>query len=678
LEICYYLGLAKLVYQGKFMKRVFQPAIYLMNQLKYPQKFTLITMLLALPLCIIMYLFLGETNIRINFTQKQTYGIEYLKPLRELRGAIFESYLVEQDLRFNFNSEIHHNKRREANQRTEENFQNLIDKDRQWGKVLPSTTKVNEVKSTWEQLQENYQIWSPETKDVFYNRSIAQTYELTAKVGESSNLILDPYLDAYYFSDAILAKLPQIQRTLTEIKILGNSINRNQEITPQERGKLVQLSGSLKDYTKDLSRNLEVAFNQPNSQSLRFKVNQDLQELLLTTKQLNKQLDILTSPYANVQPLNYIHQADQTLNLSSKLENKISQALNDILQARIKYLTRRQQLIVILVLLISAIVIYLWIAFSKAVMLTVERLDEAAKQMTSGFVGENIRLQNKDELGQVVNSFNKIATALRYSNEEITRLNERLKTENLRMSAELEVARQLQEMILPKEEELKQIAELDISGFMAPANEVGGDYYDVLQQNGKVKIGIGDVTGHGLESGVVMIMAQTAVRTLLTVEETDPVKVLNALNQIIYRNTNRMKSPKNMTLSLLEYEAGVMRLSGQHEELIVVRNNREIERVDTFDLGFPLGLEPDISPFIQQVEITLRSGEVAVLYTDGITEAVNPQNELYGLERFYAILQKNHHLSADEIRQAVIDDLMSYINEQKVFDDITLVVIKQR
>ncbi|MFB2877915.1 SpoIIE family protein phosphatase [Floridanema aerugineum] len=660
------------------MKRVFQPAIYLMNQLKYPQKFTLITMLLALPLCIIMYLFLGETNIRINFTQKQTYGIEYLKPLRELRGAIFESYLVEQDLRFNFNSEIHHNKRREANQRTEENFQNLIDKDRQWGKVLPSTTKVNEVKSTWEQLQENYQIWSPETKDVFYNRSIAQTYELTAKVGESSNLILDPYLDAYYFSDAILAKLPQIQRTLTEIKILGNSINRNQEITPQERGKLVQLSGSLKDYTKDLSRNLEVAFNQPNSQSLRFKVNQDLQELLLTTKQLNKQLDILTSPYANVQPLNYIHQADQTLNLSSKLENKISQALNDILQARIKYLTRRQQLIVILVLLISAIVIYLWIAFYKAVMLTVERLDEAAKQMTSGFVGENIRLQNKDELGQVVNSFNKIATALRYSNEEITRLNERLKTENLRMSAELEVARQLQEMILPKEEELKQIAELDISGFMAPANEVGGDYYDVLQQNGKVKIGIGDVTGHGLESGVVMIMAQTAVRTLLTVEETDPVKVLNALNQIIYRNTNRMKSPKNMTLSLLEYEAGVMRLSGQHEELIVVRNNGEIERVDTFDLGFPLGLEPDISPFIQQVEITLRSGEVAVLYTDGITEAVNPQNELYGLERFYAILQKNHHLSADEIRQAVIDDLMSYINEQKVFDDITLVVIKQR
>jgi len=658
--------------------RIFRPAIYLMYQLKYPQKFILITMLLALPLSLIMYLFLLETNIRIDFTQKQTYGIKYLQPLRELRGAIFESYLIEQELKYDSNSEVAQNRRREANQRTEEYFQNLIDKDQQWADILLTTTKLNDTKSTWEQLQENYPIWSPETKNVFYNRAIAQTYNLTAKVGETSNLILDPYLDAYYLNDAILTKLPEIQRTLTEIKILGTSINRNQEITPEERGKLVQLSGSLKDNTQELSGNLEVVFNQSNSPSLRLQLNQDLQELLLNTKELNKQLDILTSPYANVQPLNYIHQADQTLKLSSKLENEISPVLNNILQTRIKYLKRRQQLIVIFVLLICGIVIYLWIAFYKAVMLTVEHLDEAAKQMTSGFVGGNITLENKDELGQVVESFNKIATALRYSNEEVTRLNERLKTENFRMSAELEIARQLQEMILPKEEELKQIAELDISGFMAPAYEVGGDYYDVLQQNGKIKIGIGDVTGHGLESGVVMIMAQTAVRTLLTVEETDPVKFLNALNQIIYRNTNRMKSPKNMTLSLLEYEAGVMRLSGQHEELIVVRNNGEIERFDTFDLGFPLGLEPDITPFIQQVEITLQAGEIAVLYTDGITEAVNSQNEQYGLERFYAILQKNHHLSSDEIRQAVIDDLMSFINEQKVFDDITLVVIKQR
>ncbi|NJL43050.1 MAG: SpoIIE family protein phosphatase, partial [Pseudanabaena sp. SU_2_4] len=149
------------------------------------------------------------------------------------------------------------------------------------------------------------------------------------------------------------------------------------------------------------------------------------------------------------------------------------------------------------------------------------------------------------------------------------------------MSAELDVTRQLQQMILPKDAELKLIEGLDIAGFMEPAAEVGGDYYDVLQHNGKVMIGIGDVTGHGLASGVVMIMAQTAVRTLLAVGETDPVKFLSALNQAIYGNTRRMESYKNMTLALLDYESGVLSLSGQHEELIIVRNNGKIERFDT-------------------------------------------------------------------------------------------------
>ncbi|MCZ0901656.1 SpoIIE family protein phosphatase, partial [Microcoleus sp. HI-ES] len=103
---------------------------------------------------------------------------------------------------------------------------------------------------------------------------------------------------------------------------------------------------------------------------------------------------------------------------------------------------------------------------------------------------------------------------LAQANKEILVLNERLKVDNLRMSAELDVTRRLQQMILPQQQELESIAGLEIAAFMEPADEVGGDYYDVLTQNDQVKISIGDVTGHGLESGVLMIMAQTAVRTL--------------------------------------------------------------------------------------------------------------------------------------------------------------------
>jgi serine phosphatase RsbU (regulator of sigma subunit) len=264
------------------------------------------------------------------------------------------------------------------------------------------------------------------------------------------------------------------------------------------------------------------------------------------------------------------------------------------------------------------------------------------------------------------------------ANTEILVLNERLKVENLRMSAELDVTRRLQQMILPQQQELESIEGLEIAAFMEPADEVGGDYYDVLNHGGKVTIGIGDVTGHGLESGVLMIMAQTAIRTLFTHSETDPVKLLQTVNQTLFDNVERMNSGKNMSLSLLEYRDNTLRLSGQHEEVIVVRSSGELERIDTIDLGFPIALEADIADFLATTEIQLNSGDVVVLYTDGITEAFDMNKDQYGIEPLIEVVVLNREQSAAEIKQAVIDDVRRYIGEQKVFDDITLVVIKQK
>ncbi len=254
----------------------------------------------------------------------------------------------------------------------------------------------------------------------------------------------------------------------------------------------------------------------------------------------------------------------------------------------------------------------------------------------------------------------------------------RLRTENIRLSAELDIARQLQLMLLPSEQELNQVAGLEIAGFMEPADEVGGDYYDVLVSNGRIKLGIGDVTGHGLESGILAIMVQTAVRTLLEHGETDPVKFLSTINRTIYENVERMKVEKNMTLSLLEYaEGGKLKLSGQHEDIILVQNG-ELELIDTFDLGFPVGLEEDITDFVSEKEITLNPGDVAVFYTDGITEAFNMEKKEYQIERLCEVVKQNWQLTANEIKQAVIDDVRQYIGKQQVFDDITLLVLKQQ
>ncbi|MFB2981289.1 PP2C family protein-serine/threonine phosphatase [Microseira sp. BLCC-F43] len=199
-------------------------------------------------------------------------------------------------------------------------------------------------------------------------------------------------------------------------------------------------------------------------------------------------------------------------------------------------------------------------------------------------------------------------------------LNKRLKAENIRLSAELEVARKLRQFILPKEATLPQIPELEIAGFSQPVAAVGGDYYDILQQSDQIKIGIGNVTGQGTESRVLAIVVQSAVGTLLATNETDPVKFLKVLNCKIYDNLQQMNCDKNLTFVLLDYQGGMLRLSG-HEQLIVILSGGSVELIDTIDLGFPLGIVSDIADFVAYADIQLNSGDVVVFYTDGITEA---------------------------------------------------------
>jgi signal transduction histidine kinase/serine phosphatase RsbU (regulator of sigma subunit)/HAMP domain-containing protein len=256
-----------------------------------------------------------------------------------------------------------------------------------------------------------------------------------------------------------------------------------------------------------------------------------------------------------------------------------------------------------------------------------------------------------------------------------------LALENERMKTELEVTRRLQQLILPKEPELDNLPHLEIAGFMEAADEVGGDYYDVLQQNDRLLIGIGDVTGHGLESGMLMLMAQAGIRTLWEHEETDVVKFFNSLNRMIYKNAQeRLEVDKNLTLSLLEYQptptGGVLRISGRHEDILIVRAG-QLERINTGDLGFQVGFVDDIAELVKQIEVPLTAGDVVVLYTDGITEAENPQRQEYGIKRLSEVVVQNWQRPVKEIRQAVIADVRQHIGQQKVFDDMTLVVLKQ-
>jgi sigma-B regulation protein RsbU (phosphoserine phosphatase) len=266
---------------------------------------------------------------------------------------------------------------------------------------------------------------------------------------------------------------------------------------------------------------------------------------------------------------------------------------------------------------------------------------------------------------------------LQQANAKIAQLNEQLQADNLRMSAELDVTRRLQQMILPKRAELEGVEGLDIACFMEPAREVGGDYYDVILGAPYLTIGIGDVTGHGLESGVLAIMAQTAVRTLVAASELEPTKFLNVLNQVLYGNAQRLSPGKNMTFALFQYQQGQLQISGQHEDVLVFRANGAIERIETIELGMPLGMMPDIQDFASYTQIHLEPGDGVVLYTDGIPEAEGKGRSLYGLERLIAVVRQHWAEPAEEIQQRVIEDVRSHIGSLPVYDDITLVILKK-
>ena len=261
------------------------------------------------------------------------------------------------------------------------------------------------------------------------------------------------------------------------------------------------------------------------------------------------------------------------------------------------------------------------------------------------------------------------------------------RAENMRMGAELDISRQIQHVILPTDEEISEISELDISAFMEPADEIGGDYYEILKHNNGALIGIGDVTGHGLESGIVMLMTQSIIRAQSNQPGNDIVSMLKVANKTIHDNIVRMNCEKNLTLMLLDYQkldarnqsssVAALTVSGQHESVIIVRHNGELEEIDTDELGFPVGLIKEADEFYSQQKIMLNQGDTVVLYTDGITEAANTEHELYGIERLRNLIQQHHQKDSTSIKELIIENVRDHIGNEKVYDDLTLIVMKQ-
>ena len=238
---------------------------------------------------------------------------------------------------------------------------------------------------------------------------------------------------------------------------------------------------------------------------------------------------------------------------------------------------------------------------------------------------------------------------------------------------EMQLAKKIQTVLLPT---APKIPGYDISAFMVPADEVGGDYYDVINVGDMDWVVIGDVSGHGVSAGLVMMMAQTAIQTALYHHpEMDPSRLLGIINHSIAKNIRQLGEDKYMTITVMAvHRGGGFQFSGLHQDILVYRaatGGLDIIETD----GMWIGVLPDIRELVTDRSIQLAPGDTLLLFTDGITEAVSRgrEGEMFGDKKLAELFQSLGSKPVEAIKKGILDSLAGYTRA----DDTTLVVMKR-
>ncbi len=223
----------------------------------------------------------------------------------------------------------------------------------------------------------------------------------------------------------------------------------------------------------------------------------------------------------------------------------------------------------------------------------------------------------------------------------------------------------------------------EIAAYMDPAAEVGGDYYDIINCKGLDWMIIGDVSGHGVPAGLIMMMVQTSIHTVLMNNPyLKPSELLTQVNEVLRENIKLMKEDRYMTITVFScVENNRMFFSGHHQNIFIYRaQEKKVDQIKTS--GMWLGLMDDIDDMNSDETIELNTGDIMLVYTDGITEALKvghlgrrPGNhvEMFGEERLTEELLRLGGESPDVIKQGVLAKLESYVCD----DDVTMVVLKK-
>jgi sigma-B regulation protein RsbU (phosphoserine phosphatase) len=239
---------------------------------------------------------------------------------------------------------------------------------------------------------------------------------------------------------------------------------------------------------------------------------------------------------------------------------------------------------------------------------------------------------------------------------------------------ELELSQLVQRGFLPQQ--VPEVPGLEFAAFSRPAQIVGGDYFDFFQfQNGAHGLAIADVAGHGMSAGLLMASLQTALRTLAPINQS-PVDVLAELNRLFCHNIH-FTTFVTLFLAALDPTTHTLTYSsaGHNPPLLLHKGSEGDERIAWLPpTGAAIGLIEE-SLFSTET-IRLAPGDMLLLYTDGVTEAINVQKEEFGQERLGTLMEQWATLSPRDLVRTVRFALQEFTAGRPLDDDTTIVVCK--
>jgi len=300
------------------------------------------------------------------------------------------------------------------------------------------------------------------------------------------------------------------------------------------------------------------------------------------------------------------------------------------------------------------------------------KLTRAARQISEGNLSIRIEgREQKNEIGELSTAFNKMVDDLRLY---IDKLTETTKAKE-RVESELELEKTIQQGFLPKK--FPRLKEIEVWGKCDPAREVGGDYFDFFQiDDNNCGIVIGDVSGKGVPSALFMAVSRTLFR-ILSSRDLPPDMVLTEFNDRLVA----LDQGANMFITLFY---GVFNMTTGRFIYSTAGHNMPFVKKSTAP-GEKFDMLPQMKTMVAGVmegmymeldEISLKKGGAIVLYTDGITEAVNEKDEEFGEKRLAQLLDKYAAMSAKDMCEKLIEDVYAFQAEREQFDDMTMFILK--